>query len=185
MTIDFFPSTDEIFKASSYLTESYAFDPTTKFSRDISHAPFNRAFGTDLNFFGWLERTEGESADADEGKSTGEKSSYSSAAREIQEYGNKFRLERFGKAMSATVGWETPGAIFQGKLIPPISGASLQHSSQDLTGDLYPVAASSSTWAAGSVGRLLYWLELSRIYGSWCRIARWSSSLARKYDLQC
>jgi len=30
---------------------------------------------------------------------------------------NRFRLERFGKAMSGTDGWEAPGAVLNGKFV--------------------------------------------------------------------
>lgn len=30
---------------------------------------------------------------------------------------NRFRLERFGKAMSGTESWETPGAVLHGNLL--------------------------------------------------------------------
>jgi hypothetical protein len=33
---------------------------------------------------------------------------------------NRFRLERFGKAMSGTEGWETPGAVLNGNFHPKL-----------------------------------------------------------------
>lgn len=48
-------STDELFKSSAYLTEAYRLDPSTKYSREPTQAPFNFAFRTKKGFFGWLE----------------------------------------------------------------------------------------------------------------------------------
>ena len=80
------------------MTDTYALDPHTKFSREITKTPFSRAFSTDLGYFPWLE---GAAAAAEGPATTGV-------------YGNRFRLARFGKAMTGTSGWETPGAVFQG-----------------------------------------------------------------------
>jgi len=47
---------DELFKASSYMTETYT-DPKTKHSLDPSHTPFQRALNTDTLYFPWIEAT--------------------------------------------------------------------------------------------------------------------------------
>ena len=52
---------------------------------DEMYAPFNVAFDTRLRYFEWLERE-----------------------------GNAFRLQRFGKAMTGTSGWEGPGSVISG-----------------------------------------------------------------------
>lgn len=49
------------------------------------YAPFNLAFNTRLRYFEWLEKSE-----------------------------NLFRLKRFGKAMTGTLGWEVPGSVVSG-----------------------------------------------------------------------
>ena len=102
-------STDEIFKASAYLTETYASDAKTRQSRELIHTPFNRAFGTDAGYFAWLE-----GAKAAGENSTREQSGEVSGRIDVNE--NMFRLTRFGKAMMGTAGWEKPVAIFQGKM---------------------------------------------------------------------
>lgn len=38
-----------------------------------------------------------------------------SVSENAKENFNRFRLERFGKAMTGTEGWEAPGAILQGR----------------------------------------------------------------------
>lgn len=43
--------------------------------------------------------------------------SYRPVALVSDENPNRFRLERFGKAMTGTGSWEAPGAIFNGKLL--------------------------------------------------------------------
>jgi hypothetical protein len=78
--------------------------PTTRLSREPTHTPFNFAFATQKGFFGWLE--EGVIDDS---------SSLSQSFRSTREEdNNKFRLERFGKAMTGSSSWEAPGAIING-----------------------------------------------------------------------
>ncbi|PPQ96694.1 hypothetical protein CVT26_010246 [Gymnopilus dilepis] len=82
--------TDEIQKASAYMTEAYYLSSSqdTREGKDPAQAPFCFAFNTLKSrtaFFPW-------------GKFNS----------------NKFRLERFGKAMSGSEGWEAPGAILNG-----------------------------------------------------------------------
>ncbi|TFK70271.1 S-adenosyl-L-methionine-dependent methyltransferase, partial [Pluteus cervinus] len=74
--------TDELQKASAYLTEAYLLSPSpkTRSARDPTRAPFSYAFG-------WsLPQPPGSNA-------------------------NRFRLERFGKAMTGTCLWDTPGGV--------------------------------------------------------------------------
>ncbi|KAG6918807.1 hypothetical protein DXG01_011559 [Tephrocybe rancida] len=81
---------DELFKSSAYLTEAYLLQRT-----EPPRPPFGYAFDTDVGFFPWLE---GEGGNGREG---------------IMNKG-RFRVERFGKAMSGTGSWEAPGAVFSG-----------------------------------------------------------------------
>ncbi|KAK7052486.1 O-methyltransferase [Favolaschia claudopus] len=113
---------DELYKSSGYLTESVfpgharlypttitAPDPdaqsNTKSSTsgsDPTRAPFNYAFGCEgVGYFGWLE---GEGWTGEMGGGGGDEGVNP----------NQFRLERFGKAMAGTGGWEAPGAVLQG-----------------------------------------------------------------------
>ncbi|KAJ7595702.1 O-methyltransferase [Mycena floridula] len=130
--------TDELQKSSAYLTEAYLLSPSaTKTGREPTRAPFNYAFGCEgVGFFGWLE---GEGIDGrqvngpgrEPGMIPGLKPQHEAPApsklRKLPpEHGtpksaidpalnpNRFRLERFGKAMSGTEGWETPGAVLHG-----------------------------------------------------------------------
>ena len=48
-------STDEVFKASAYIAEAFLLNPSTKYSREPNHTPFNFAFKTEKGFFAWLE----------------------------------------------------------------------------------------------------------------------------------
>ncbi|KAF8908192.1 hypothetical protein CPB84DRAFT_1744364 [Gymnopilus junonius] len=98
--------TDEIQKSSAYMTETYYLSPSqdTRNGSDPARAPFCFAFDTlksRTSFFGWLE---GETETKDD-------ANYGFRG---QANSNKFRLERFGKAMSGSEGWETPGAILNG-----------------------------------------------------------------------
>lgn len=77
-------STDELFKSSAYLTDAYLFDVSSKHSSLPSASPFNVAFATKHQFFTWLE-----------------------------EEGNQLRLQRFGRAMMATAGYEDGGNVSQ------------------------------------------------------------------------
>lgn len=77
-------STDELFKSSAYLTDAYLLNDISKHSTLISAAPFNLAFGTEGQFFNWLD-----------------------------EKGNEIRLKRFGHAMTGTAGYEDGGGINQ------------------------------------------------------------------------
>ncbi|KAG6865359.1 hypothetical protein C0991_003211 [Blastosporella zonata] len=81
---------DELFKSSAYLTEAYLIDRD-----DPSRPPFGHAFDTDAGYFAWLEGEGGY------------------GRKELANNG-RLRLERFGKAMSGTNSWETPGAVFHG-----------------------------------------------------------------------
>ncbi|KAI0794881.1 S-adenosyl-L-methionine-dependent methyltransferase [Abortiporus biennis] len=81
--------TDELFKASAYLTDCYLPRPVTTSTvitvKHPMHAPFNVAFGTSKPYFEWLE-----------------------------EKGNEGRLKRFGKAMTGTGEWEVNNAVIDG-----------------------------------------------------------------------
>ena len=68
-------STDEMFKSSAYLTDAYLLNEASKHSALQSAAPFNLAFGTEGQFYSWLEQG-----------------------------GNEMRLKRFGHAMRQTMG---------------------------------------------------------------------------------
>ena len=63
---------------------------------------------------------------------------------------NRFRLERFGKAMSGTDGWETPGAVLNGDLYLKSLILWNVHAhiskSQDSTGILCLTEAPSLMW---------------------------------------
>jgi hypothetical protein len=109
-------STDEIFKSSAFLTESYVLNARTKFSRDPTQTPFNRAFETDKAYFIWLESGQETEANVEAKAKTGEDGDKKGIYRVDDEsmYGNRFRLARFGKGMTATSGWEAPDAVFQG-----------------------------------------------------------------------
>ncbi|KIY50250.1 S-adenosyl-L-methionine-dependent methyltransferase, partial [Fistulina hepatica ATCC 64428] len=80
--------TDEVAKASAYLTEAWYLSPEiyVTHGRDPTRAPFNFAFGL--------------CGKGDEGLRLGVNS-------------NKFRLERFGKAMTGSSSWEHKGAILE------------------------------------------------------------------------
>ena len=49
--------------------------------------------------------------------SSGQTPSYRPVTSVSDENPNRFRLERFGKAMTGTGSWEAPGAIFNGMLL--------------------------------------------------------------------
>ncbi|KIM86573.1 hypothetical protein PILCRDRAFT_815806 [Piloderma croceum F 1598] len=111
-------NTDELFKASAYLTEAYVLNDATKFSTQPTETPFNFAFGTKKGFFGWLEEV-GEVDGEQEGEGACEEGVWLKGSRgEISVgkdvgggRGNKFRLERFGKAMSGSCAWDPPGGL--------------------------------------------------------------------------
>ncbi|KAF9559940.1 hypothetical protein CPC08DRAFT_665869, partial [Agrocybe pediades] len=142
---------DEIQKASAYMTETYYLSPSkqTREGQEPTLAPFCFAFDTvktGTGFFGWLEGEVGSTPNADMHPSveTGagailppalgihqdlssrkSQSSKSSNLRHTSYHqkipndtrhsnSNRFRLERFGKAMSGTDGWEAPGAALNG-----------------------------------------------------------------------
>ncbi|KAF5381712.1 hypothetical protein D9615_005570 [Tricholomella constricta] len=94
--------TDELFKSSAYLTEAYLLART-----EPPRPPFEYAFRTDAGFFAWLE---GEGASVSHGFETGDWR----VGKGEEGNSNKFRLERFGTAMSGTGSWEAPGAVFNG-----------------------------------------------------------------------
>ncbi|KAF9043854.1 S-adenosyl-L-methionine-dependent methyltransferase, partial [Hymenopellis radicata] len=72
-------------KSSAYITEAYLLS-SNKNVEEPTHAPFNFAFGCEgVGFFSWLEANS-----------------------------NRYRLERFGTAMTGTDSWEVPGAVLNG-----------------------------------------------------------------------
>ncbi|KAL6306901.1 S-adenosyl-L-methionine-dependent methyltransferase [Sparassis latifolia] len=99
--------TDELFKASAYLTDVFLpeppaskpsapaashpdahhdnFPPAGEITVPLPAVPFNLAFSTPVPFFEWLERQD-----------------------------NAARLRRFGAAMTGTGSWEVPGAVLTG-----------------------------------------------------------------------
>ena len=62
--------------------------------------------------------------------SSGQIPSYRPAASVLDENPNRFRLVRFGKAMTGTGSWEAPGAIFNGSY----PAATLQYGSFNILG---------------------------------------------------
>ncbi|TFK34695.1 hypothetical protein BDQ12DRAFT_689414 [Crucibulum laeve] len=105
--------TDEIYKSSAYLTETYLLSPSkqTREGQEPTQAPFCYAFDTvksGTGYFGWLE---GETGGF--GKIEG-RASMDFAVKAGAANPNRFRLERFGKAMSGTGSWEAPGAVLNG-----------------------------------------------------------------------
>ncbi|EKM77727.1 hypothetical protein AGABI1DRAFT_11256, partial [Agaricus bisporus var. burnettii JB137-S8] len=79
---------DEVFKSAAYMTDTYLLSrsQTTRAGTDPTKAPFCFAFGTKhTTVYSWF----------------------------YDPNPNRFRLERFGKAMSGTCSWETPGAILK------------------------------------------------------------------------
>ncbi|KDR70150.1 hypothetical protein GALMADRAFT_76264 [Galerina marginata CBS 339.88] len=158
--------TDEIQKASAYMTETYYLSPSqdTREGREPAKAPFCLAFDTvktGTGFFGWLEgeieskvdiANENDCVETGRGgvlpptlgttqdwspdvknrplpKTYGKKKSASPTSstdsgstttvtnankNKSKSKSNRFRLERFGKAMSGTDGWEAPGAVLNG-----------------------------------------------------------------------
>ncbi|KAJ3999098.1 hypothetical protein F5050DRAFT_1565815 [Lentinula boryana] len=131
--------TDELFKSAGFLTEAYFLSPQKhKNGREPTRAPFNHAFACEgVGFFGWLE---GEGIDGkrvngpgrDEGfipgvatpgngfmthrRGTSTADMYTSVNGTHDPFANpnRFRLERFGKAMTGTASWEAPGAVLNG-----------------------------------------------------------------------
>ncbi|KAJ7769225.1 hypothetical protein DFH07DRAFT_1007117 [Mycena maculata] len=91
---------------------------------DPTRAPFNYAFGCGgVGYFAWLE---GEGCPSSASASTSNSTEKGGRKDEKEKGGkdgnpNRFRLERFGRAMSGTGSWEAPGAVLQ--------GASLRRSS--------------------------------------------------------
>ncbi|KAF6752864.1 hypothetical protein DFP72DRAFT_442350 [Ephemerocybe angulata] len=132
---------DEINKASSYMTETYLLSssPRIREANQPTLAPFCLAFGAvdrNVDYFGWLEGQNDKQAH-NSGTELGHGSEYSpapglpdplrmssstSSNEDITHSGravaipnlSRFRLERFGKAMSGTGSWEAPGAVFGG-----------------------------------------------------------------------
>ncbi|KAK0186718.1 hypothetical protein F5146DRAFT_1143101 [Armillaria mellea] len=122
-------STDELFKSSAYITEAYLYSADAhKNTNEPTHAPFNFAFGCEgVGFFGWLEgegikggRVNGPERESgmlpgSEGTATVENcrnlkpSNVNSLSNS-----NRYRLERFGTAMTGTDSWEVPGAVLNG-----------------------------------------------------------------------
>ncbi|KIY72579.1 hypothetical protein CYLTODRAFT_449741 [Cylindrobasidium torrendii FP15055 ss-10] len=102
-------STDELQKASAYITEAYLLSPNaTKNSENPSSAAFNFAFDCQgVGYFNWLE---GEGA----GAPTTEESVSPALSINQSPNSNSFRLQRFGVAMTGTDCWEVPGAVLSG-----------------------------------------------------------------------
>lgn len=119
-------SADELHKSSAYLTEAVfpacptvsvlpvgppASTAAARSNSDPTRAPFNRAFACGgVGYFAWLEG-EGctQAGTGLEGQKEKEKGGAGSGNP------NRFRLERFGRAMSGTGNWEAPGAVLQGE----------------------------------------------------------------------
>ncbi|THU99018.1 hypothetical protein K435DRAFT_752418 [Dendrothele bispora CBS 962.96] len=128
--------TDELFKSSAYLTDAYFLSSQShKNGREPTHAPFNHAFGCQgITFFGWLEgegiesncvngprKKDGSpsgipqvSKSTQPGPSSAKKDGDNGGSPKAPANLNRFRLERFGKAMMGTESWEIPGAILSG-----------------------------------------------------------------------
>lgn len=160
LALTYVHSTDELQKASAYMTEAYLL------SRERPpRTPFEYAFGLGLGFFEWLEGDT--AAPANKTKQTTSKATrnqYGSVTYRFSGYQiikwflvirsrdehsvelgpgtigpaalgepleltglegnpqtkiaqvnpNRYRLERFGKAMSGTGSWEAPGAVLNG-----------------------------------------------------------------------
>ncbi|KAG7095079.1 hypothetical protein E1B28_005867 [Marasmius oreades] len=131
--------TDELHKASAFLTEAYLLSPKAHLNgKEPTRAPFNYAFGCEgVDFFGWLEgegiqgkhvngRARSESiklpgmfsrpshGTSDHQRSNAMGTSDVPAGTQYTggqaENPNQFRLERFGIAMAGTDSWEVPGA---------------------------------------------------------------------------
>lgn len=114
--------------------------PRLNAGSDPTHAPFNYAFGCGgVGYFGWLE---GEGWEAGESRGNGGANGIGNgwtgkgANTQAHSHGsgaagprvpasqpptsnstpnpNRFRLERFGKAMAGTGSWEAPGAVLHG-----------------------------------------------------------------------
>ncbi|KAJ7244419.1 hypothetical protein B0H12DRAFT_1129472 [Mycena haematopus] len=92
---------------------------TTTSGSDPTRAPFNYAFGCGgVGYFAWLEGEgwtgagEGKPADGDRGKSKSHDGGGEAGMTPANP--NRFRLERFGKAMAGTGSWEAPGAVLHG-----------------------------------------------------------------------
>lgn len=96
-------------------------NPTTRTSTFPTEAPFNYAFGTRKGFFEWLEDGE-EDITSEKGSEGGERVKGQIEAEERVPNGNiqtsapnKYRLERFGKAMTGNSAWDTPGGFLNCK----------------------------------------------------------------------
>ncbi|KAF8066927.1 O-methyltransferase [Lyophyllum atratum] len=112
---------DELFKSSAYLTEAYLLA-----REDPPRPPFEHAFRTGAGFFAWLEgegRADGISGGGgrshlalamEQGGNGSGRELGNGEGRKGEESWNKFRLERFGTAMSGTGSWEAPGAVLNG-----------------------------------------------------------------------
>ncbi|ESK91595.1 ich1 protein [Moniliophthora roreri MCA 2997] len=136
--------TDELQKSAAYLTEAYLLSPYShKNTKDPTRAPFNYAFGCEgIGFFGWLEgegidgnRVNGadrpghlpglkvnldkiigghghQRTGSNQRNPTGKVSA--TPPMDPLANPNRFRLERFGIAMTGTESWEIPGNVLQG-----------------------------------------------------------------------
>ncbi|KAF7368821.1 O-methyltransferase [Mycena venus] len=103
---------------------------TSTIGSDPTRAPFNYAFGCGgVGYFGWLEgegwASPATALSAGVGASTGTTTSNATSegkgkSKVVEEEpvpsanSNRFRLERFGKAMAGTGSWEAPGAVLHG-----------------------------------------------------------------------
>ncbi|KAG5634918.1 hypothetical protein H0H81_000331 [Sphagnurus paluster] len=108
--------TDELFKSSAYLTEAYLLERS-----DPPRPPFQYALATRAGFFAWLEGEDiGDEPPAEPLASNSNIKVKKDAANTMSKSGegirnpSRFRLERFGTAMSGTGSWEAPGAVLNG-----------------------------------------------------------------------
>ncbi|PBK83977.1 hypothetical protein ARMGADRAFT_1018876 [Armillaria gallica] len=122
-------STDELFKSSAYITEAYLYSADAhKNTNEPTHAPFNFAFGCEgVGFFGWLEgegikggringpeRESGMLPGSEDTATVENRRGLKPSNVNSLSNSNRYRLERFGTAMTGTDSWEVPGAVLNG-----------------------------------------------------------------------
>ncbi|KAK0450283.1 uncharacterized protein EV420DRAFT_1338011 [Desarmillaria tabescens] len=122
-------STDELFKSSAYITEAYLYSSDAhKNTNEPTHAPFNFAFGCEgVGFFGWLEgegikggrvngpeRVSGMLPGSEDAAIVENRRGLKPSNVNSLLNSNRYRLERFGAAMTGTDSWEVPGAVLNG-----------------------------------------------------------------------
>lgn len=122
-------STDELFKSSAYIAEAYLYSADAhKNTNEPTHAPFNFAFGCEgVGFFGWLEgegirggRVNGPECESgmlprsEEAATIENRCGLKPSNVNPLLNSNRYRLERFGTAMTGTDSWEVPGAVLNG-----------------------------------------------------------------------